>query len=128
MAVRSGGRWPCPCRGATARPVVGPEQVEANILGREVENQAVVLLVDQEATLTVGQDFTLAHDSHLIPPGQKVDPVVRTFDKSRWFHGGLLRCLADGPSSIHVLSQYSGQDPAKLLRTESRHDHRVGGV
>jgi hypothetical protein len=65
--------------------------MEANIFGREVEDKSVVLLIDQKATLALGQQLTIDGDGDSVPPGQDIDAVVGTLDVSRLFHSVLLQ-------------------------------------
>jgi hypothetical protein len=68
-------------------PVVGPEQLQPYIVGREVEDQAMILLVDQEAPLAVGQDLGADGHRHPVAAGQDVHAVVRPTYERRRFHG-----------------------------------------
>jgi len=72
---------------AMARPLVRTEQIQADVGGMEVEDQTVVLLVDEKATLTVGQNLAISRCGHPVPSGEDVDAIVGTICKCGRAHG-----------------------------------------
>src|SRR5271166_1942348 len=75
-----------PLERADAGAVDGGEEIDAYVVGREVEHETVILLVDEESPDAVGQQEIPEGHGDPVPARQDVDPVVGVLDESRVFH------------------------------------------